>query len=749
MTINEKRQRFIAHVNKNEDGTWTTPHFLTEHSIGTSKLAEAFADRFSSGKWAKAAGLIHDAGKGRKEWQEYLKQKSGFGYDEEAHLEGKAGKMPHAIYGAKAAEELFGKGTGRVVAYCVAGHHCGLQDWSGAEGKGKSNLKFQLEQIKDFSSIADFISKELIAAKPELLPWKFSDGLDFSFWIRMLYSCLVDADFLDTESYMDKNKALSRGGYLSLTQLLDRYNDFVRQMDKTSEDNNINKIRRNIRAKCIQMSHRPQGVFSLSVPTGGGKTLSSLAFALEHAVKHNLDRIIYVIPYTSIIEQNADVFRAALGEEQVVEHHSSLDDDESTPKSRLAAENWDAPLIVTTSVQFFESLFAAKPSKCRKLHNIANSVVILDEAQLVPVDYLSPILETMKLLVEHYHVTFLISTATQPAFRQRIVDGKVFKGMEDIKEIMGEDVKSLYNSLKRVEVELPENIHNIASWDKIAEELKQHEQVLCIVSDRISCRELHSLMPEGTYHLSALMCGQHRSEIIKEIKYKLKKREPVRVISTQLVEAGVDMDFPVVYRALAGLDSIAQAAGRCNREGKLKGYGKVVVFNAPKKPPIGILRKAAETTQSIIAAGNQDPLDFDLYEKYFSELYWKANSLDKDNIIPLLSKERYEGSIYFRTAAERFRIIDESIQKTIIVRYGESEKLIDLLKTNGSERHLLRKLQRYTVNVYNQDFNKMLSRGSIEEIQTNVFALVSDIEYSKQIGLLVDETLYNPEQLII
>jgi len=567
----------------------------------------------------------------------------------------------------------------------------------------------------------------------------------------MLYSSLVDADFLDTESYMDNDRAGNRGGYCTMPELLERFNQFIEQLENTSEDTRVNQIRRDVRKKCMQMARERQGIFSLSVPTGGGKTLSSLAFGLKHAHEHNLERIIYVIPFTSIIEQNADVLRSAVDEDQVVEHHSSLDENDSTPKSRLASENWDAPVIVTTSVQFFESLFAAKSSRCRKLHNIVNSVVIFDEAQLVPVEYLNPILETMQLLVDHYNVSLVISTATQPAFREHVIDGKPFKGLRDITEIMGDrnDVKFLYDSLKRVNIELPEDLHTTSSWEEIAAELKQHEQILCIVSDRKSCRELHGLMPEGTFHLSGLMCGQHRSEVIEKIKQKLKNNEPVRVISTQLVEAGVDLDFPVVYRALAGLDSIAQAAGRCNREGELSEPGKVVVFVAPKKAPMGILRKAADTTHSIFSNNSQEPLDYGLFEQYYSELYWKANSLDSKGIISLLSPEPQECSVYFRTAAERFRIIDDSLQKTILVRYGDSERLIDLLKSKGSERYLMRKLQRYTVNIYNDDFYQLLQKGSVEEVQPKIFASTTKNVYSKDIGLLVDETLYDPVNCII
>lgn len=744
---------FIAHVRKREDGTWDPPHRLSAHLEETARQAENFAAEFHSGAWGKAVGLAHDAGKGRLLWQRYLKLKSG--YDEEAHLEGKRGKVPHAIHGAELVEHIFGKGIGRIMAYCIAGHHAGLPDWSSAEGAGQASLQFQKTQVKDLDDIETSLIDNLRFAKPLLPPWRFAKkGLDLALWIRMLYSSLVDADFLDTESYMDKDKAFNRGGYCSMSELLDRSNRFSKKLDMESEATKVNVIRRDIRTKCVQMAKEEQGVFSLSVPTGGGKTLSSLAFALEHANLHQLKRIIYVIPYTSIIEQNSDVIRSAVGADQVVEHHSNLDEDDATPKARLASENWDAPVIVTTSVQFFESLFAAKSSRCRKLHNIVKSVIVLDEAQLVPVEFLAPILEAMQLLVDHYHVSFVISTATQPAFKERLVDGKPFKGLKHIKEIMGggEDVNVLYQSLVRYQVRFSNDLHTIQEWEEIAEELKQYEQVLCIVSDRKSCRELHKLMPKGTYHLSALMCGQHRSEIINKIKQRLKARESVRVISTQLVEAGVDLDFPVVYRALAGLDSIAQAAGRCNREGKLPVPGKVIVFNPPRKAPEGILRKAADTTRSMVMMNDQDPLSYDMFEKYFAELYWKANSLDKEEIIALLNPDHNdiaECSIYFRTAARKFKLIDDSLQKTIFVRYREGEKLINLLKSMGPDRWLLRKLQRYSVNVYNNEFNELRRRGAIEEVHPQIFALSSKLDYSEDTGLLVDETLYDPEQFII
>lgn len=734
----------IAHVRRNEDGTWAEPQNLENHLDGTARLAQKFAMPFESGSWGYVAGIVHDTGKATEAWQHYIRLKSGF--DECAHLETKSGKQEHSAPAAKLIEEALGKAPGRILSYCIAGHHAGLADWLGSQGA----LAFRLQNASS-EGIPGKYREEAARHRPQQPPWKFDmGGLDMSLWIRMLFSCLVDADFLDTEAYMDQKTIILRGGYLPVEKLLDRFNEYMRKKIEQalgSADTAVNVARRQVLADCRSAARHEPGLFSLTVPTGGGKTLSSMAFALEHAKKYHKERVIYVIPYTSIIEQNADVLREAVGKDQVVEHHSNLDDDDSTPKARLAAENWDAPVVVTTSVQFFESLFAAKTSRCRKLHNIANSVVILDEAQLVPVEYLEPILATMKLLCEHYKITFVICTATQPALEKQ-KDFPSFPGftMGSIREII-HDVPALYRGLKRIEVETPRDYALPMTWDELANDISGCKQVLCIVSDRRSCRELYALMPKGSYHLSALMCPQHRSEIIAEIKEHLKSGEAVRVVSTQLVEAGVDIDFPVVYRAMAGLDSIAQAAGRCNREGALlkEGrLGRLVIFVPPRKAPVGILRKASETATLMLERGLVDPIDHSVFASYFSELYWKANSLDGKGIIKLLTPDRSECGIQFRSAAEAFRVIDDSIQRTVLVPYGEGEKLIRELKALAPERWLLRKLQRYSVNIYLNQFAALRDRGSIEEVAPGIFALTCRIEYDDTIGLLVDEMPRDP-----
>jgi CRISPR-associated endonuclease/helicase Cas3 len=306
----------------------------------------------------------------------------------------------------------------------------------------------------------------------------------------------------------------------------------------------------------------------------------------------------------------------------------------------------------------------------------------------------------------------------------------------------------LYENLERVKFFLPDTESTIMEWKDLASELSGIDQALCIVSDRKSCRELYAQMPKGSYHLSALMCPQHRSDAIAEIKDKLGQGEVTRVISTQLVEAGVDIDFPVVYRSMAGVDSIIQAAGRCNREGKLNGEGKigrVVVFNGPRRPPAGLLRKAAETTQGMCKKGLNNPMDHRVVASYFTELFWKANSLDVNNVTKLLTPDPNLG-MQFRSAAAIFKIIDDKNQRTILVPYKEGSALIEILgKNNGLERILLRKLQRYTINIYSNQFNELQRRGSLKEILPGIFALNSTVEYDQRIGLLIDEMPNDPE----
>ncbi|HPQ94897.1 MAG TPA: CRISPR-associated helicase/endonuclease Cas3, partial [Thiolinea sp.] len=405
----------------------------------------------------------------------------------------------------------------------------------------------------------------------------------------------------------------------------------------------------------------------------------------------------------------------------------------------------------TTSVQYFESLFAARTSRCRKLHNIANSVVVLDETQLLPPEHLEPILRVMQQLSAHYRVTQVLSTATQPALKTRLDPfGRVERaGLDHVHEIIA-NPETLYQQLERVRLTLPDDFQATCRWETLAEELQDHERVLVIVSRRQDARDLHALMPNGTYHLSALMCAQHRSLVIDEIKHKLKADEPVRVVSTQLVEAGVDMDFPVVYRAMAGLDSIAQAAGRCNREGLLPDKGKVVVF-VPPKPARGVLGKAAESGISMLSACAGQTLEAlppQLFTQYFDQFYNQLNTLDKAGINELLMPDPQLGDCQFRTAALKFRMIEKGDTHTVLVKFDKkAAELLQTLEKRGPERWLMRKLQRYTVTLYGYQFRPLLDSQDIREIWAGIYAQNTDTLYDPTLGLKLQTEAPSAESL--
>jgi CRISPR-associated endonuclease/helicase Cas3 len=560
---------------------------------------------------------------------------------------------------------------------------------------------------------------------------------NFHLWVRMLYSCLVDADYLDTEAFMQPEQTGRRSGFTSLGELKAVFDAHMALKAAASPKTPVNAIRQEILAACRSAAEQPPGLFTLTVPTGGGKTLSGMAFALDHTVKHGKTRIIYVIPYTSIIEQTAATLAGIFGLQNVVEHHSNLDPERETQRSRIAAENWDAPIIVTTNVQFFESLYAAKSSRCRKLHNIVNSVVILDEAQLLPPELLSPCVDAMNRLVRDYGVTMVLSTATQPAL----------PGLHAPCEIVS-DPPRLYARLMRTKITFPASLHEPTIWQELAERLQQHDQVLCVVNTRRDCHDLFKLMPKGTIHLSALMCGEHRSKIIWTIKERLAGGQTTRVVSTQLVEAGVDMDFPVVYRALAGLDSIAQAAGRCNREGNLNAQGQlgdVRVFVPPKPSPPGLLLKGEMTTRELCSDPDFNPQHPTNYTRYFDLFYPRVNETGAAILKDLTPSNSVLG-VHFRTVGERFKLIKDDQQRPMFVHYDETaDSLIRQLHFGGPNRDLLRKLQRNTVNLPVWLFERL--RGDMIEEWPGFW--VWNGRYDKDCGVDVFGDGLSPEETII
>ncbi|MCK9283438.1 MAG: CRISPR-associated helicase Cas3' [Rhodocyclaceae bacterium] len=737
-----------AHVRQGDgDGGGWTAHDLETHLREVARHAAAFATPLAGADWARIAGLWHDLGKYQPDFQCYIRSASGF----DAHIESAPGKVKHAIAGAIHAIETRGA-YGRLLAYLIAGHHAGLPDWHPGDARGAALSQELKDEVGTLAKArAGGVPHGVRDPGISLSKPPIHEARELHFWLRMLFSSLVDADFLDTEAFMDENRASLRGDYAPIPVLGAAYDRYMDGKFAVA-DSHVKALRAEIRDTCLAHAAEAPGLFSLSVPTGGGKTLASLGFALRHAQANQLKRVIYVIPYTSIIEQTADVFRSVFADIEpspVIEHHSNLEVDNETPKSRLACENWDAPIVVTTNVQFFESLYAAKPSRCRKLHNIAESVVILDEAQLLPAEYLGPVLDALRQLVDRYRVTVVLSTATQPELGKTRSDpfGRtVLKGLGQAREL-APDPARLCRELERVTVSLPKAPEDRRSWDQVATELIEHERVLCIVNRRNDAEELWRKLPAGAIHLSARMCGAHRAQVIADIRQRLVDGQPVRVVSTQLVEAGVDLDFPVVYRAMAGLDSIAQAAGRCNREGKIPGKGgRVVVFNPPQPSPSGLLLKAEQAAQRVLARSSGEPLTPANYARYFDFFYSDLNGYDKEKVMELLTRDAGKGEIQFRTAAEKFHLIPDQGQRQIFVLWGEGAELIDLLKQIGPNRDLMRRLQRHSVTLYDYQWKKLLANGDLE-IHEDFLIQKSAALYHEVLGLLPEVTDYEPEKL--
>ncbi|MGC8708437.1 MAG: CRISPR-associated helicase Cas3' [Athalassotoga sp.] len=738
---------YLAHIAKSENGfRYQT---LEEHLESTAFLARRFSEKFEAPQWGYLAGLWHDLGKYSDQFQEKLKRITENKPD--MHVD-------HSTYGAQRVwkSEKFGK----IIAYAIAGHHSGLPDAIGED----SSLQFRLQ--KEIPHVNERCIPKEILSYPDLttdflIGWfrGLSDtkrAFAQAFFIRMIYSSLVDADFLDTEKFMDPQRYSKRSQFKKIPELRKIFIDEMEkfQNQKLSEGKEINKVRNEIYKACLGAAQQPQGIFSLTVPTGGGKTLSSLAFAFEHAIKYDLERIIYVIPYTSIIEQNAEVFKSILGNDAVIEHHSNYvekDDDKEDEEARrvLASENWDAPIIVTTNVQFFESLFSNRTSRARKIHNIAKSVVILDEAQMIPANYLHPSMEVLRELSSHYGTTIVLCTATQPALNKR----ENFEGLENVREIIS-DPEKLAKDLKRVHEKYIGEIDDQTLGQKLASE----KQVLCIVNSRRNAVDLYKALEdrsdnEGNYHLSALMCPVHRSKVLKEIRQRLKDGNTCRVVSTQLVEAGVDVDFPVVYRSLAGLDSIAQAAGRCNREGKLK-YGDLFVYKPSKGiPAISDFRPRAEEAERIINQNCDGFLSLNSINDFFESYYWrKGNNLDKKEILIDFKEGLAKLDFPFKKISEKFHII-EDIQKPVFIPYDElAEDLINHLRYHVSIE-ILRKLQRYTVQIPERTIQQLQNAGYLEPFNDEFWTLTEigrKEVYSENIGLTLDTPeFYQAETTIL
>ncbi|QPL52134.1 CRISPR-associated endonuclease Cas3'' [Vibrio navarrensis] len=741
---------YFGHSGNKEDKSDWQP--LQDHLCRVALCAELNSKYFKAAKLSYLAGLLHDLGKYTPEFQ--------------ARLEGASSKVDHATAGAKIAAEILPDEKFnnfpfyKFVAYAIAGHHAGLSNGTG-EGDGRRALKDRLELQfgKDLPVLdsetwqSELVLPSIESLIPEISPNPDADlqGFQYAFLIRMIFSCLVDADFIDTDEFYKRleGKPLLRGDYPQLSELKIQFDQkLADKIKSTDQTKTVNQLRKEILDTARLKAKLTPGLFTLTVPTGGGKTLSSMAFALEHALAHNMRRVIYVIPFTSIIEQNAQVFRDAfgdLGEASVLEHHSNFDDrkikdkegaEETRDKLKLAMENWDMPVVVTTAVQFFESLFADRPSRCRKLHNISGSVIILDEAQTLPLKFLRPVMAVIDELARNYGCSIVLCTATQPA----LCEPDFTNGFTNVREIAPEP-KRLFDELSLV------NVSHLGelSDDELVSRIQANNQILTIVNNRRHAqslfRTLNAQQTVGVFHLTTLMCPAHRTVTLDEIRKRLdpKKPQPCRVISTSLIEAGVDVSFPCVMRAEAGLDSIAQAAGRCNRERLWeKEDSHVWIFRSPDWPIPPELKGLSADMRAVLRKGHDNLLDQLAIKEYFSNVYWrKGEELDQKQLLKACRIGASKLDFPFQRIASDFRMIDSFMCPVLIPYNDEARKLLNELESTDDVSCVLRKLQPYIVQIPQNGFDSL---RLAKVIQT-----VAPYRFEEQFWELVNMDIYDPE----
>ena len=701
--------KYIAHMTEDREQS------LLDHLQGTAALAGTFASAFGKYDWGYCCGMLHDIGKYSAAFQHKIRTNG-------------TEMVDHATAGAQVCKDH--KGLYPIMSYCIAGHHAGLPDYGNqADRASAPTLSGRLKKkVEDYGAYRTEVQISSVSWPPFDARACVDPDFSLSVFIRMLYSCLVDADFLDTEQFM-KNGDTGREQGESMEILLEKLEAYVAKWKKETDLHTVNGRRTAILNACLEGGSLDKGLFRLTVPTGGGKTVASMAFALRHAVKHHMRRVIYVVPYTSIIEQNAQVFREILGAENVLENHCNVDyeDSEELKPMQLAAENWDKPVVVTTNVQFFESLFSNKSSKCRKLHNIANSVIVFDEAQMLPNDYLKPCVAMIEELINMYEVSAVLCTATQPALDSFFVKKKPIELCPDLEEQFAFFQRVTYQNAGTL------------GEEELLERLKEEYQVLCIVNTKKRAQKLYrELQGEGVYHLSTSMCPRHRKAVLQKIRQCLKDEKRCVVIATSLVEAGVDLDFRTVYRQLAGVDSMIQAAGRCNREGKNPAAeSSVYIFQLDEKEYVPGQRQQIDVARMLL--GDQKKLDdLQCIESYFQMLYHiKGDSLDKKHILEEFRRRDY----HFAKVGREFRLIEEDTVTVFVSFNEEAEAILEELKNKGFTKARMRKAGQYCVNVYRKEFDKIYDAGMLRPMAeyvegTKDFYILENPEaYSMECGL--------------
>jgi CRISPR-associated endonuclease/helicase Cas3 len=752
-------------------GPWEPlPQHLQEVGDETAKRAA----KFGCAAMGQILGLLHDFGKYRPAFQRYIRG------------EPSGGDKGHATAGAVYAKDRLGW-SGRILAHAVAAHHAGLQDGLfERDGRLARNAADLIDALAGHARVKDGFVLPTKAPPPERLltpdgsKGASQSGFQFAFLTRMLFSCLIDADRYCTERFRRRAEGTweeTPGAATTIPQLADQLAqaltaDAKARAERGEADSEVNRLRQKVLAHVTAQADRPKGVFTLTVPTGGGKTLTSLSFALEHARRHNLDRVIVVIPFTSVIEQTAQVYRDKLGDlaEALLEHHSAFEESEESRKAhlrdaerqdgdpakrRLATETWATPIVVTTAVQFFESLFAAHPTRCRKLHNLCNSVIVLDEAQTLPLKLLRPCVAALQELQRNYGASIVLCTATQPALTERPdTPERSFAGGFVNPRELAPDVPELFEALRRVRVVRagPQTDADLRARFQAA------PQALCIVNSRRHAQALFDAIRDldGARHLSTLMTPAHRARVLATLKDDLSAGRPCRVVSTSLIEAGVDIDFPLAMRAEIGLDQLAQTAGRVNREGKRDPQAsQIVVFSAPDHPPTEGMATQVQQGRAALERFPDQPFDPDAIASYFKAVYWKLQpqQLDVHGVLTHCSNAAPSLDFPFASLAQWMRLIDSPMRPVIVLddATGDPQRAAERwtaeLEKPWSEHRLgeiTRKLQRHTVGAPPAAWQAMRTAGALRIIKPETFGdqfavLTKARFYRDDIGLIWDD----------
>lgn len=703
---------YIAHIS--QDGR-SQP--LSEHLLNTAKLAEQFASAFGAGPWGRLVGELHDVGKTGRQWQNAL-------------IQGKSTSIDHSSAGAQEAAEL----CGLMAAYCIAGHHSGLPNGEEPPKNGQtlSLLQRLRKKIPELPPLQGWIPLKF-PGQPQLRPLG-KGGFSVSFFIRMLYSCLVDADLLDTEWFLMGSQLLEPG-YDDIMTIFGKMTLSIKSFFRSGS--NKDQLREKVLRCCLEQADHAPGLFTLTAPPGCGKTLSSLYFALRHAVKYNKRRVITVLPFLSFLDQTVCEYRKLLGDQNVVRHEADWGNDsrEDTPQAppstmRFSSDNWDAPLIITTNQSFFESFYSSQPYSCRKLHNVANSVILVKEAQLIPLPLLSSCMRVLTELVYNYGCTVVLYGIIPSTLRSFLAP-----------EIPIHEICEFHRELSGFYRQIQMDFLGKQSNETMVNRLMKQDQVLCIVNTcEQACNLYKRMRGEGCYLITSLLYPEHRLKMLTVIKERLASGKTCRVIATGVAEIGLDLNFPAVFRALAGLDRVIQAAAHCIRVGRYPSNRCLLsVFQPEEKyrdsqyPSLSLSIEALET----VVHEYESPCSTEALLAYYRELYSQMERLYPDKTVETLEHGIRGCRFPFANIAEDQRFSPERLRAIMIPAGGEGQRIAQQLRNGERGRALLRSAGRYMVFLPQKYWDMLHQEGVLDVLDSELSILGYSSCYQETAGLAI------------